>query len=507
MPFLENGSGGSLVVANQHFFTDNSLRDAYFAANPSEKTNGLSISVNNTLQKWDGSVWQNVTPVITGQKGDNAPPVKFQYSENGHSDWSDTLVVASHKFWRWSTDDGLSWSPNYIPYSGEGSGSVPAPYSLIVGNNGKLQLYKSGVLIQEQDEHGSWVANSISTGTGSFHLGDLHSNGSAGENVLWLNTQSNICWFPAWQGINKTDATTYDLTTRKHGTMIANEPLGVQAGSGAVDYTDTFTAPANVAFFKVEIIPEENYTGDLVWQSKFLPADLEVASFFFTATLVAGTRYTVQFKYPLYVKSGQQASISIKKKDGTLLKCRASSLNALKPYRQTFYTSFADHLVYNQSNNDLIARGLESLTDSAALDVFKLKNIGLLSKGLYRGDIPSGLTGLQNASKGDWWKAATSKSLAGTSFAVGDELYCVSNTDANVTNLSNFTKVDNVNQVMIASTQANAGQAGITPVPLAGDVTVLTNRGWGNAEYKDATTNKKYKLIIDNGVPYLEEIV
>ena len=507
--FKGGGSGSSLDVPNDLIFANSTARDAYFTANPARLRDGVYVSNAGVLEKYDGGTLQfvPVTPIITGPKGTDASQVKFQYSVSGNSDWTEVLDTGVHKYWRWSTDNGNTWTPNFVRFKGEGGGAVPEPYSMNVSAEGRLQLLKSGKLIQEQDETGAWIAQSISTGTGSLHIGDLHSNGSAGENVLWLNTQSNICWFPAWQGINKSDATTYDLTTRKHSALLTSEPVGAVASVNAVSYTDTFTAPADVAFFRVDIVPAEAYKGRLTWESRFMPSNTEVAAFMFDVDLQIGIPYTIYLKYPLYVRLGQQVAVTIKKTDGNVLTVRPSITQGAKPWRKTYYTSYVDHLVYNQSDNALVARGLETLVEADALDVMKLKNVGLLSKGNYRGDIPTGLAGLTGSLKGDWWKASVARAIAGTNFAVGDELYCGANTPTLPTDLTNFSKVANVNQVMIASTQADIGQAGITPPPPAGDVKVLTNRGWGEPQYKDAVTSKKYILVIDNGLPYLEEVV
>ena len=68
-----------------------------------------------------------------------------------------------------------------------GGGSVTDPNKILPAgfkfaeSNGKLQLFKGTQLINEQDESGAWVKTSVRTGTGSIHIGDLHSNGSGGE--------------------------------------------------------------------------------------------------------------------------------------------------------------------------------------------------------------------------------------------------------------------------------------------------------------------------------------
>ena len=44
-------------------------------------------------------------------------PVIFQYSADGVTGWSPTLDTAIHKYWRWSTNGGASFSPNLVPFT------------------------------------------------------------------------------------------------------------------------------------------------------------------------------------------------------------------------------------------------------------------------------------------------------------------------------------------------------------------------------------------------------
>lgn len=60
---------GSLPVADYHFFADATARDAYFDANPGEKTSGVLIAVGEGYQQWSGAAWRDVTAVVRGPAG------------------------------------------------------------------------------------------------------------------------------------------------------------------------------------------------------------------------------------------------------------------------------------------------------------------------------------------------------------------------------------------------------------------------------------------------------
>ena len=61
--------------------------------------------------------------IDTGKNGDSAPAVVAQYSVNGTSNWSTTLDSATHKYIRFSYDNGASWT-SAIKISGEDGKSV-----------------------------------------------------------------------------------------------------------------------------------------------------------------------------------------------------------------------------------------------------------------------------------------------------------------------------------------------------------------------------------------------
>lgn len=504
----KGGTGGGLAVKNKHIFPDNSARDAYFANNPLEQEEGLHISVNKTLQKYIDGMWTDMSAVV---KGDPAPAMKFQFSANGDGAWENVLNTGIHRYWRWSIDDGLTWSPNYVPFSGGGSGSVPAPYSMSVSPEGKLQLYKYGTKIQEQDETGTWISESVQTGVGSFHLGKAHSISSTGQNVGFkneytsVNDANKLFFFPTWEAVSVDGLQTLNATTLKFQPLTQTQPNGNVTALDVL-YDFNITSGVNFTVFSVSFVPSENYKGVL---RNIIYSNVSTEEIYNTPVdvdLTAGVEYTVLYKYPFFVRTGDTLRATLTKANNTPLSVKAGSNNNALPWRRLSQRFFEDSELLSFKEPAKVARSLEQLTDAEALDVFKLKNVGLLSKGNYRGELPTTLADLANSSKGDWWKASAPKTLGGTNFAIGDELYCINNTVMSPSDLTNFSVVVNVSQLMSASTATVNGQAGIVPPPPSGDVKVLTNKGWGDAQYKDITLGTKYKLIVDNGIPYLEEV-
>jgi len=249
---------------------------------------------------------------------------------------------------------------------------------MVVGNNGKLQLFKDGALIQEQDETGAWIATSVTTGTGSVHLGDLHSIGRGGENVVFVNTDSNIAWFPAWSGLS-TDATqSIPMTARTHIDSINTEPLGSVATTGSIDFSDTITSPHNLALYFVNIVPAETFSGRLRWVAT-KSTGKELSAIYFDADFVADQLETVPFKYPLWLVEGQVFTGELLKDDGTYLKVRPCATDAGRPWRALEFSMYWDNVVFHEGNAILQAQSLNSLMGADQLSANAIRNFPVMS--------------------------------------------------------------------------------------------------------------------------------
>lgn len=56
--------------------------------------------------------------LFNGQTNPNATFL-IQYSEDGQNNWTTNLNPVTHSFWRWSTDNGVSFSPNGVRFKPE----------------------------------------------------------------------------------------------------------------------------------------------------------------------------------------------------------------------------------------------------------------------------------------------------------------------------------------------------------------------------------------------------
>ena len=140
----KKGGGGSLVIDDDNFFASTAARDAYFVANPTKLTSGKSISVAGELQKRVGTAWVDVTPVVQGAAGASSPVTKLQYSTTGDSAWSNTLDAANHIYWRWSVDNGVTWSANFVKFKGEaGGGGYGALVQQVIQIGGKAVMSRN----------------------------------------------------------------------------------------------------------------------------------------------------------------------------------------------------------------------------------------------------------------------------------------------------------------------------------------------------------------------------
>ena len=364
---IGGGSGsGALTVKDRHFFASTVDRDDYFLASPSDLTDGLYVSVSNQLQQYDeeGGTWEDVTPVVTGPSGDDAVPLQIQYSADGSTNWTGTLNTSLHKYWRWSTDGGATWSPDGVRYSAASAATgIPDPYSYQVGANGKLQLFKDAQMIMEQDEEGSWIATSIATGTGSLHIGELHNNGSGGEQVVWVNEDSQIAYFPPWGGISVDGSTQVGTEARVHSELQTAEPDGSPAGAGSIDYNYDFTSPSKVCFHRVDLMPAETFSGRVKWRV-VKSTGKEVAAFYREVNLVDGQVFELRFNYPLWAGANQTFRLTLTKDDGTIVKVRPASGDLALPYRKNYFTTYEDYTMLHEGNPSETGQILSGLTGS-----------------------------------------------------------------------------------------------------------------------------------------------
>lgn len=241
--------------------------------------------------------------------------------------------------------------------SGGGSGASASDKYLVgdaltddsirmIATNGMFQLQKrvDGVWITliESDVAQTVISDSVKTGVGSLHLGDVHSVGSAAENVIFKNENTGVSWFPVWQGITTDGVTVTGPSSRIYQAKIASQPVGATAAaSGQIDYSFQTTFASNTSVFAVKIVAAETYTGKGFWSASYTNGK-EISYFPFEMNCVAGTIIDIPFKYPLDARSGAVVNVQITKADGSFLKVRASSTQPTQPWRELAVRVFSD---------------------------------------------------------------------------------------------------------------------------------------------------------------------
>jgi hypothetical protein len=385
MPFViggGSGGGGSLSVRDEFVFNNVVARDDYFTLNPSKLQENINVVVNGELQKHSNGSFVDITPVIRGGKGTDAPQLIIEYSANGSTGWSATLNPALHKFWRWSVDGGVTWSP--VPpatarfsASGDGNG-VPAPYEYTIGPNNILELRKGTEVISTVDEHGFWSIESLSTGNGDLYLGEGHYVGSSGENVIFKNESSDLFWHPCWGAISADGSQIVEQSARVHFSPIQTTlPAGNQ-GVGQVDYNSTFTAVSNAAFLYLDIVPLETFSGQLRLTVTNAISGNRISAYDFDANYIYGGEVRVPFKRPIWAIGGQQYTAAITKLDGSFLQVKAG-IGEAQPWRRASFLTFADYDVYHAGNVDKQALALTQLSGANRIAFSGIRDVPTMS--------------------------------------------------------------------------------------------------------------------------------
>ncbi len=379
-------SSGALDVRSSHIFATTTARNTYFTSNPSEVVEDMYISVSGVLQKRQAGAWVDVSAVIKGQTGTNAPAMLINYSADGLTGWTPTLNNLTHKYWRWSTDNGVSWLP--VPpavalFKLEDTGSaVPPPYEYVVNGNGELELQKGGTPIMTVDEDSLWVREGLNTGDGEINIGEMHYVGSAGDMIAIKNNSSNMIAVPAFSSISPDGTTIVESTARVHVSGIQTLFPAGGVGIGQVDYNSTFVPTVNSAFVYVRIIPDETYVGDLTLTVRNVSSGKKVSQFTFAASTFTGTPFQIPFKHPLWLRAGQTYSTAITKINGSYLSAR-SNVAGDQPYRESSFLEYSDQPIFHAGNAAAQATALSALTGSNRVAASAIRDFPVMTNSVY----------------------------------------------------------------------------------------------------------------------------
>lgn len=220
----------------------------------------------------------------------------------------------------------------------------------------KFQVHDAdGNLLAEITESLANFPTSVKTGLNSLHLSEEHSNGSAGQNCVWVNNSSGFVWFPVWQGMNPDTGELIQPEMHDIGAIGTLDTAGV-ISAGAIDYNDTFTVGADSIFTKLNLQLEEDITDEELLLYVRRVGGNDIAKFKIFKTGLSGSMVEFKLKYPLWMKEGEQFETAITKSNGSYLQV-TQSVEA-RPYREATYFPYAlkkvdNKLVFDTEIEDL----------------------------------------------------------------------------------------------------------------------------------------------------------
>lgn len=219
--------------------------------------------------------------------------------------------------------------------------------------------------VQSSDEFETTLLNSVRTGVGSFHLGDLHTMSSAGENVIFKNQESGVCWFPAWQGVSPDGVTLYPPTVRTYSASEIDTPNGpTAASSGSVNANAELVYTDNRATFQASVKSAETFTGKVRWNVEYIDG-VDVLSFLIDISVIPDSVIMLPFEVPLTARTGADIIATIKKLDGTFLQVRPSASMPTLPWFTMSTRQFSDSNIWHAQNLSIIDNLLSTSTTDA----------------------------------------------------------------------------------------------------------------------------------------------
>lgn len=246
----------------------------------------------------------------------------------------------------------------YPPASGSGGGSsmdLAGDYRYVIDEStGALELWKGHEKIGIQSPDGSWFRTSVSTGTGSYHLGGgeserpSHSMSAGGQNVVFKNEaftnnpNDQVVWFPAWQGVSASLGMVVQPTYLQFGGV--NEAYtvnGVTPISDGVDYDFVSTVSDDLCIASVTARAHET-VNERITNVITSAVGVELHKSSKLITVAAGNNFTIEYPSLYFARRGDELRLQMLKEDGTPLKVRAGGIRTNEPWRTLRCRVFVD---------------------------------------------------------------------------------------------------------------------------------------------------------------------
>lgn len=348
------------VLPSTDITSARSTRDTYFTNNPSKLTqydNNPSLSIyiyyedsgNNIIigESRVGGVWvaNNSITAIQGQSGVDG--IAYEFAN----------ITERDNFFTSRPDLLREGMPITITVA---EGTV---------SNQVWTGPASPVVYNPSTDAVLWVNASLRAGTASFELGDIHKMSSGGENVFFINQDSNTAFFPTWKGHGNhenpvtrvVDPRPYSRTYDVYQTL---ETGGVVAPVGGVDYDVSFTLTINECVYGIKTVSAEAYTGELEYR-RLSASGKEVYSQKQDFTIMAGDDVEFWFEFPVENLSGQSFTTKIMKPNGDPLLVRPTLAVVTDPYVEIRYREFEDKIMMIEEDHQIIPKNSNFVAENA----------------------------------------------------------------------------------------------------------------------------------------------
>ena len=204
------------------------------------------------------------------------------------------------------------------------------------------------------------AGKAVETTLNSLYLRDQHKMSSGAENIFFTNRNSEINFFPAWQGIRDQSEIVnrnVDGILKPTARTYSDNVVGIERFANAIEasstpFDTTSTYEANLSAYGIEFVLSEDVTEDMYLIFNNTINDRQIYSQKFTSNHNKGESILLWFTHPLEAHSGTTVTSSFKKyrhsddsEIGTLLIERAENLDGdgeIKPYVKIYVRTFED---------------------------------------------------------------------------------------------------------------------------------------------------------------------
>lgn len=456
----------------------------------------------------------DAVPTLKGEKGDESPGLITQFSIDPNGPWVDEIAFAANPdlyfYWRWSSDNGVTWSPNGVAVRATVT-NLPNGFGWFDDGAGGITLKKGEdvFLSMTSDEVQTKRLNVINN---LLKFGTSKTVYDVSENVLFKNNITNEVYHPVWQ---KASDSVWDAKVRRPVEVKTryNETIGgfkpALAGTSVpAQLVITTTLNLRTTAFYVESLAAHTGCTLLVTQGGKTKAVFEDVSISAGENRInfSDTQDGIPF---LDLISAQTFVITIRDANGDLINLRELSGpgNTGRPWWALDFTIFEDVLVLDERR---VGGSLAFDNANGVFDVLKADNnqLGAVKIGSGLAVEPDGT--VYSTVSGAIIKAVADEAGRLALPQIAQAYTCIQSDIEQVFYLDANEDPSVLGNWLAGGTTSSSvtGFLGKGDVDPRTGVIEAKQGDYTNDEitYKDVTTNVSRKLVIDNGVLYMEEI-